>query len=538
MSSATGYVLLYVIFLIPTYILPYFGSNSSIANAIHAGLLGSLYPLFWIHLSIYVAICLLAWLRGPFVQRAWLIALPAFAAVFEFVPGLNLVPLLPTVLNLLCIVLGVRPTTDAPPTKDAQRQSLPLKLGLCLPLILICWGMAALGYAKLSGKRPNPPQVGVKPSLGTAPSAPSPQVTKPVERQAESPTSAPLSTRWIGTWTDGTTKQQLVISSNKFGDCTWVGSATAIPKRAGCWAYYGRESLTVKELVDATKFKVDAQSLALARSIGQTERYRTVQTTNLDHLGSPVGDDGGTVYLIDGDSIFAIISSVEGPNSDLVVRVNKLVSNARATNAASSSTETAIRDNFNGSNLDAEIWVSKGNKVVLRDGYVSLQAAQTDNVGQLWTKALPKYSVVRIRMRHWMQPSGERPFFPMLVLRDANQQPIADLRWLKSNDPPTYCGDANNYDKVLLHVGQTMCAVVTAARSSDFFGVWVDTQISYDRRTGRYTASSQSPTSSMRLEHTVPADQRKVVGDVYLSSYGWFTGHEHRIDSIVVEGEI
>ncbi len=97
------YVLLYIVFMIPTYLLPYLGSNSSFINAASLGT----NPLFWVHLAALLVLVALAWGRGSIVGKPWLIIFPILALIFDLIPGLNLVPLVPTVMHLLAIILGV-----------------------------------------------------------------------------------------------------------------------------------------------------------------------------------------------------------------------------------------------------------------------------------------------------------------------------------------------------------------------------------------------------------------------------------------------
>ena len=163
MSNAVVYCLAYVFLLVPTYILPYFGSNSVIASAIHKGFLGSLYPLFWIHLSFSSALCLIAWLRGPYVARNWLVTLPSLAAAFDLVPGLSLVPLVPTVLNVLAIILGAMAPAANQRDLSTAGAAIALKLGIGLPSIAICLVLAALGYVNPWGKGATKQQFAVVP---------------------------------------------------------------------------------------------------------------------------------------------------------------------------------------------------------------------------------------------------------------------------------------------------------------------------------------------------------------------------------------
>jgi hypothetical protein len=103
LGNAVAFVILYIVFMIPTYLLPYFGSNSSIVN------LAILWknPFFWLHLITLLVLVLLAWFRGKCIGKKWLIIFPILALVFDLVPLLNFIPLIPTVMHLLAIILGV-----------------------------------------------------------------------------------------------------------------------------------------------------------------------------------------------------------------------------------------------------------------------------------------------------------------------------------------------------------------------------------------------------------------------------------------------
>ena len=103
LAGTTVFVLLYIIFMIPTYLLPYMGSNSTLINA--ASMLGN--PLFWVHLLSMLILVWLCWARGSVIGKSWLVIFPILALVFDLVPVLNSVPFVPTVMHLLAIILGV-----------------------------------------------------------------------------------------------------------------------------------------------------------------------------------------------------------------------------------------------------------------------------------------------------------------------------------------------------------------------------------------------------------------------------------------------
>jgi hypothetical protein len=101
------FVGLYLVFMIPTYILPYMGSNSSIINAAGAANGIGMNPVFWLHLASLIILVILVWFRGINIDKKWLLIFPILALVFDLVPGLSSIPLVPTVMHLLAIILGV-----------------------------------------------------------------------------------------------------------------------------------------------------------------------------------------------------------------------------------------------------------------------------------------------------------------------------------------------------------------------------------------------------------------------------------------------
>src|SRR3546814_9539441 len=106
LGNAIVFVLGYIIFMLPTYFLPYLGSNSAVlgAGGLAAGY--GMSPAFWAHLATLVLLIVLTWFRGTLVDRKWLVIFPILAAVFDLTPGLSLIIIVPTVMHLLAIILG------------------------------------------------------------------------------------------------------------------------------------------------------------------------------------------------------------------------------------------------------------------------------------------------------------------------------------------------------------------------------------------------------------------------------------------------
>ncbi len=107
LGNAAVYVVLYVLFMLPTYLLPYVGSNSAVVGSLALASDAGVHPAFVAHAGLLLALIALTWVRGRRVEKAWLIVFPVLAMVFDLAPALNNIPLVPTVMHLLAIILGV-----------------------------------------------------------------------------------------------------------------------------------------------------------------------------------------------------------------------------------------------------------------------------------------------------------------------------------------------------------------------------------------------------------------------------------------------
>ena len=119
-SNTPVFVGLYILFMIPTYLLPYAGSNSLFVNGMVAGL-GSVYekstPLSvyagsFAHVACLLLLATFAFFRGKHRGKTWIVVLPVLALIFDFVPGFSLIPLVPTAMHLATIIIGVKPERE------------------------------------------------------------------------------------------------------------------------------------------------------------------------------------------------------------------------------------------------------------------------------------------------------------------------------------------------------------------------------------------------------------------------------------------
>lgn len=109
------FVVAYLLLMMPTYILPYFGSNSSLINALGAGLGLGFSPQWWAHVWSLVMLALIAWVRGCWIKKGYLTIFPVMAGVFDIFPILSVIPLVPTVMHIMAIVVGVKVDGETEP---------------------------------------------------------------------------------------------------------------------------------------------------------------------------------------------------------------------------------------------------------------------------------------------------------------------------------------------------------------------------------------------------------------------------------------
>ena len=108
------FAVLYILLMLPTYYLPYTGSNSAILGGLGQATEAGIHPYFWLHLLALIALIIITWLRGSQVDKKWLVIFPILATLFDLAPALNFIPLIPTVMHLFAIILGVSSKNTEP----------------------------------------------------------------------------------------------------------------------------------------------------------------------------------------------------------------------------------------------------------------------------------------------------------------------------------------------------------------------------------------------------------------------------------------
>lgn len=222
-KSMPGFLALYLLFMVPTYVLPYFGSNSSIGTLIGGavgGWGGMFPPQWWAHMFVLGVLVVIAWARGSvMLGKGYLPVLALLAAIFDMTPVLRAIPLVPTALHVLVIVQGIIKCTvkeDAPTASPMWRQPSGV-LGMMAAVAVVgsAWSMLSMtqtmtATAKKADGRASAPRAtqqlpvvnapmpapmdkpaaagGPQPPAATASIVPiQPQVTTP-----DAPTPAPL----------------------------------------------------------------------------------------------------------------------------------------------------------------------------------------------------------------------------------------------------------------------------------------------------------------------------------------------------------
>lgn len=107
-SSAVVFVVAYVVLMLPTYYLPYVGSNSAVLAGLGAATGMGLSPQFWMHVACLYFMIVITWLRGCQIGKQWIAIFPVIASIFDMVPGVNLVPLVPTAMHVCALIFGAR----------------------------------------------------------------------------------------------------------------------------------------------------------------------------------------------------------------------------------------------------------------------------------------------------------------------------------------------------------------------------------------------------------------------------------------------
>lgn len=183
--NAVVFVVIYLLLMVPTYVLPYLGSNSSIVNAVSAGVGLGMTPQWWAHVWSLSMLCLLSWARGGVIGRAWLPTFPILASFFDLTPLLSSIPLVPTLLHLGGLLSGVIGTSFSQDENAASHQAALNRKVIKGALVATLCAIGGATLFQIAAK--NILKTNVVPA--TAPAASTPSLPKPT--QSDTVESAP-----------------------------------------------------------------------------------------------------------------------------------------------------------------------------------------------------------------------------------------------------------------------------------------------------------------------------------------------------------
>lgn len=146
------FIILYLLFVTPTYILPYFGSNSTVANSVSIYVGAGPTPLWWLHLFFLILLVNVSWIRGNLIKKPVLVIFPLAVIFFDLVPIFNSIPMVPTLLHVACILFGFIYEDGG---HGFQNYRLQLTLMACLAFVPIVGGgyfFSAMGSKKTNEK--------------------------------------------------------------------------------------------------------------------------------------------------------------------------------------------------------------------------------------------------------------------------------------------------------------------------------------------------------------------------------------------------
>jgi len=145
-QSTAAFLITYVLFMLPTYLLPYLGSNSTLVNGTAMAFGLSMPPTWWAHCWSLFMLMAIAQGRGEAIGKQYLPLFPLIAMAFDLAPVLSMIPFVPTIFHLFAIGLGV---TGIKPREEEQKISMhPLLLAVIATVIAIVGSVTFISQMK------------------------------------------------------------------------------------------------------------------------------------------------------------------------------------------------------------------------------------------------------------------------------------------------------------------------------------------------------------------------------------------------------
>ncbi len=238
LANPVVFVVAYLLLMVPTYLLPWLGLRLELL-----GFLGGGYatrgpaPTWWAQAWCLAMLTTLAWARGKTIGKPHLAIFPFLAAMFDLVPGLKLIPLVPTVMHLLAMIIGVQSGSQQESRMEEASVDNAKSVGILTTLVAICgiaWTMSAPkpvqqdpfarfgeGLSQWRAQQ-KAHQVQSKPTpvapVQQAPSPPAAQATQETPQIAERPVTKPKRKKASHSESMATNQQREDVKNKKASD--------------------------------------------------------------------------------------------------------------------------------------------------------------------------------------------------------------------------------------------------------------------------------------------------------------------------------
>ena len=174
---------------------------------------------------------------------------------------------------------------------------------------------------------------------------------------------------------------------------------------------------------------------------------------------------------------------------------------------------------------------------LIKDGYLELKMLQTDKGGRVLSPPFQIEGTIKITIKHYMhQGDSNYPYYPSISLHD--EHPLnyiaIDFQNLAAASYSINCSDADTpkiWNTTNNCVPKKFQSAIT---SSSLYDKWITTIIEYNPQNGVFKVDYDND-KKIDFNGVLKKQLRFIPTHVYFSTYGWYTGHFHRIDFVKVE---
>ncbi|WP_326527679.1 hypothetical protein [Dokdonella sp.] len=178
----------------------------------------------------------------------------------------------------------------------------------------------------------------------------------------------------------------------------------------------------------------------------------------------------------------------------------------------------------------------------LANGSLELRMDQTDKGGWALSSSFQSSDKLKVSVSHYMD--GGAYFFPSIMLTNDGAAPenivegVAfkniQVGFVRSYYGPDYACSAYDIPRVIDNLGCVASSKTSATTSSSLFNKWITTVIVYDSISGALTVDYEND-GVADFFGKIAVENRFKVSRLAFGTFGWHTGHLHRIDSVKVE---